>query len=807
MPDIVDIKSLFPALQNRNISRPVLDLNNTTFIGIDFGTSTSVVSIARLNQEKFFIETETAWLKQKQVDGAIMRSDKIPSVIAYYENKILIGSGAADLKHYLQKGVNVWYSFKMELGEDLGAKYYKSELTGPNALFNLVNPKDAAILFFRYLKSQIDMYIKENNLPKNIRYSVSIPASFEANQRKELIEALEQNEIALTKQSLIDEPNAAFLSYIQQSSSEGKPLMLPNNYNLNVLVFDFGAGTCDISILDVGRNINGIYSKNIAISRYEKLGGDDIDHKIAVDILLPQLLEQNNLKTDDFRERETLEGIVPKLYKAAEQLKIEICKKTALKYVAMALPVLSVLPLEEYLDTTIIIDTRHGQLNLNKPKLTYKEFNKIIEEFTSSKAPNIKLENDQKSIFAPIKSALQKANLNKSKIDYVLLIGGSAKNPYVQEALRRFFTKSDILIPRDLQTHVSSGAAIHSLIYNAFNKNLIQPITSEPLLLLTKDSKSKVIVQAGTEIPSELIVIDDLITDRPNQNIIELPIFVGNLNKLLYNIKIYSPKDSGFDQNTSVKIEMELNADKLLLVKATAGDAETKIEALNPFANAEISIEERRIFKAERQVNLSASKDKGKPSIDSLQALAYAYEEAGNYLQQAETLELLAELYPDKVNYNNIGLAYSNAGYNNKAIQYFEKDFNLNKNATIAFNLGMQYQYIDSEKYKKYIKEAHALDPNQTSALIELSEILADESPEKSLELLEKAYKLLKKRFDENKMRPWDYSWLITCARVLGHHDFAELVKEAQPLKKHEGLFNEENLTKTVAKDKPSTEN
>ena len=65
--------------------------------------------------------------------------------------------GAADLKYQLKKGVNVWFSFKMELGEDLGSKYYNSELDR-NSDFPILNPKDAAKVFFQYLKAQIDRY-------------------------------------------------------------------------------------------------------------------------------------------------------------------------------------------------------------------------------------------------------------------------------------------------------------------------------------------------------------------------------------------------------------------------------------------------------------------------------------------------------------------------------------------------------------------------------------------------------------------------------------------------------------------------
>jgi molecular chaperone DnaK len=72
----------------------------------------------------------------------------------------LVGKGAADLKYQLKKGVNVWYSFKMELGEDLGSKYYNSELDR-NSTLPILNPKDAAKVFFQYLKAQIDRYIRD----------------------------------------------------------------------------------------------------------------------------------------------------------------------------------------------------------------------------------------------------------------------------------------------------------------------------------------------------------------------------------------------------------------------------------------------------------------------------------------------------------------------------------------------------------------------------------------------------------------------------------------------------------------------
>lgn len=472
------------------------DIFNTTFIGVDFGTSTTVVSVATIDGTIKKILTQPIWLNQKLYDGAIMSSEKIPTVIAWYNQQLLVGKGAADLKYQLKKGVNIWYSFKMELGEDLGSKYYNSELDRKSD-FPILNPKDAAKVFFQYLKAQIDRYIRINNLPPNVQYAVSIPASFEANQRKELIYALEQNGISINKQSLIDEPNAAFLSYVQVSSLEKKTMTIPDGDNPKILVFDFGAGTCDVSILELGKDLHGIYSKNLSISKFEKLGGDDIDRLIAIEYLFPQLLKESGRANEDLRTPEK-QRIINQLLKAAELLKIMICENISLQTNNRILPTAAISKDYVSVGDRIEIDSRKGLLTLTEPKLSYAEFNEVMKVFLKLTAllpyKSKNVEEEFVTIFSPIQTALKKAMLSKDEIDYVLFIGGSSKNPYVQSSLKEFFKESELLVPRDLQTHVSSGTAIHSLVYNGFGKNIIQPITSEPFLVITKDETPKIIL-------------------------------------------------------------------------------------------------------------------------------------------------------------------------------------------------------------------------------------------------------------------------------------------------------------------------
>lgn len=795
----INIQGLFPALRNTQVAKPATDIFNTTFVGIDFGTSTTVVSVATIDKATKEILTAPIWLNQKLYDGAIMSSEKIPTVIAWHNQQLLVGKGAADLKYQLKKGVNVWYSFKMELGEDLGSKYYNSELDR-NSDFPILNPKDAAKVFFQYLKAQIDRYIKTNNLPPNVQYAVSIPASFEANQRKELIYALEQNGISINKQSLIDEPNAAFLSYVQVSSLEQNPITIPDGDNPKILVFDFGAGTCDVSILELGKDLKGIYSKNLSISKFEKLGGDDIDRLIAIDYLFPQLLKESGMKKDDFRTPEK-NRIVSQLLKAAEQLKILICENIAMKTSNRILPASATSKDYVSVGNRIEIDTRKGFLTLTEPKLTYAEFNEGMKAFLKSASiipyKTKIVEDEFATIFSPIQTALKKASLSKDEIDYVLFIGGSSKNPYVQAALKEYFKESELLVPRDLQTHVSSGAAIHSLVYNGFGKNIIQPITSEPFLVITKDETPKVILKAGTHIPCELIVIDDLVTSQDGQKAIELPICLGNVNKLLYNIQIVSSNQQGFKRNTPVKLELEITTDKLLIARATAVGQQVMVEPINPFANKELTTEQRIVLKAERQANLEAEQNGGKPTKQGLETLYKAYEKVGNDFRAAETLELLNELYPSVHNFNQIGVLYSSAGNDEKALEYYEKGYNSNKNATTAFNYAYKLKDKDRAKFKEILEESLRLDPDKPHSLYELGRLLKKENNPEGKKMIEKAFETWKRKFETNQMSESDYSWLSSAADELGMKEFARQVRDSKPEFSGEKLYNSENLTVT----------
>ena len=90
----LSIKSLFPPISSNERSVAQRNALNTAFVGIDFGTSTTVVSIALLKDQTEPVQVETIEIRQKYLDGSTMSSYKVPSIIAWKNEKLLFGEGA-----------------------------------------------------------------------------------------------------------------------------------------------------------------------------------------------------------------------------------------------------------------------------------------------------------------------------------------------------------------------------------------------------------------------------------------------------------------------------------------------------------------------------------------------------------------------------------------------------------------------------------------------------------------------------------------------------------------------------------------
>lgn len=228
----------------------VSSLTDSTFIGIDFGTSNSVVSyMCYYADRKDFKLTlpqpiEFPFYKPKFVNEFI-----VPSAVFYDEEDDILHFGIdakRNKRNQHVEGRNYWSSVKTKLGLNYGDVFYDSKLKQGHKYGSILNPDQAAESYLRWLKTQIEEYISNNNLPKNTYYSVSIPASFSSNKRQAYLKILDRIGINTSESVLIDEPNAAFLNCLISLDIN----KINSFQQSHILVFDFGAGTCDISILE-----------------------------------------------------------------------------------------------------------------------------------------------------------------------------------------------------------------------------------------------------------------------------------------------------------------------------------------------------------------------------------------------------------------------------------------------------------------------------------------------------------------------------------------------------------------------------
>ena len=223
------------------------------------------------------------------------------------------------------------------------------------------------------------------------------------------------------------------------------------------------------------------------------------------------------------------------------------------------------------------------------------------------------------------------------------------------------------------------------------------------------------------------------------------------------------------------------------------------VEPISPFANKELSTEERAALKAERQANLEAEINGGVPSKETLIALRLAYNRAGHTFKAAETYELQNELYPDTDIYNNIAVLYNCAGATEKAIEFYEKALEENPNHKYAnANLGSTLRLRDPKRAKEYLQRAISADPDNDIALIELGRMQESEGDIQSAkEKFQKVYDRYLQQWKTDSLPQYAYGWFALIAEKLGENAFAKEIRLSTPGAEGEAYYDPENLSKT----------
>ena len=314
-----------------------------------------------------------------------------------------------------------------------------------------------------------------------VRTVVTVPASFQSAQRRDTVLAAELAGLTVQGGDLLDEPVAAFVDYMVTNP-------IARRTDTNLVVFDFGGGTCDVAVFTLTPTNSGrILLAHRAVSRYHRIGGGDIDRAIVHEVLIPQLAKQTSLRLHDLDYRDRMH-VEPALLTAAEQLKIGLSVEIARlrsfgKYVDKKSSLQHTLP-NVY---PCRCPSRTG-LALRTPRLSAEQFERVLEPFLDTESLYARDTEYYmtRSIFSPIFNSLDCADLSPEEIHSCLLVGGSSLIPQVRDAVEQFFPAGSILAHDDRQATqiaVARGAAYNALSLALTGKSIVEPVASEDLYL------------------------------------------------------------------------------------------------------------------------------------------------------------------------------------------------------------------------------------------------------------------------------------------------------------------------------------
>jgi molecular chaperone DnaK (HSP70) len=460
-----------------------------TAAGIDLGTTKSCIAYAQYDLEAGTLDCRC--IEFEQPGGT--RSVAFPSAVAQQGDRRLFGAEALALRK--TPGIRVERDLFYETKNLIGLRY-----TFKDAPEGLRHPAEVAAALIGHLRASSRGRVPGPVLKPLV---VTVPASFHAAQREATVRAAEKafyRSRSTQSVRLLDEPYAAFADLKYREPENAGALL---SEGANVLVFDFGGGTCDVAVFRIDSIHGGtLGARLLATSRYHRLGGGDIDRAIVHDVLIPRLLAQHDMKEWDVSWGTRNRELESQLLDTAERLKIALnMKLTEYRSAGMDAPAdLAVTSV----DLQIECDGR--QLAFKRPSLDVAAFNKLLVPFLDPEpvpeaGDEYVLRN---SIFAPILQALVRAKLEHDDLTGVLLCGSSSLLVPVQVALKKFLPATEQVMlgtPEDLQSAVARGAAIQALSLQVLGKPVIEPVCSAEVALRLVAGEA-VMARAGDAVPS-----------------------------------------------------------------------------------------------------------------------------------------------------------------------------------------------------------------------------------------------------------------------------------------------------------------